>query len=75
MPRPSAIGHFELFYLDAEGLSVEQAMASRGSLRAWCKVRPQKKWNDGQVLAEPGEGRFLPCGTPAPVLAQRAARP
>lgn len=54
MPRPSGIGHFELFYLDAEGLSVEQAMASRGSLRAWCKVRPQKKWKDGQVLEHEG---------------------
>ena len=42
MPRPSGIGHFELFYLDAEGLSVEQAMASKGSIRSWCKVRPQK---------------------------------
>ena len=54
MPRPSGIGHFELFYLDAEGLSVEQAMASKGSLKAWCKVRPQKKWKDGQVLEHEG---------------------
>ena len=54
MPRPSGIGHFELFYLDAEGLSVEQAMASRGSIRSWCKVRPQKKWKDGQVLEHEG---------------------
>ncbi|MDA0218067.1 MAG: dihydropyrimidinase [Proteobacteria bacterium] len=38
-------------------------------------LRGRTVWNDGQVLAEPGEGRFLPCGTPAPVLAQRAARP
>ena len=54
MPRPSGIGHFELFYLDAEGLSVEQAMASKGSLKAWCKVRPQKKWKEGQVLEHEG---------------------
>lgn len=51
MPRPSGIGHFELFYLDAEGLSVEQAMAETAELRAWCKVRPSKKWKDGVVLA------------------------
>ena len=50
MPRPSGVGHFELFYLDAEGLSVEQAMAETDSLTAWCKVRPSKKWKDGAVL-------------------------
>ena len=50
MPRPSGIGHFELFYLDAEGRSVEQAMAETSELTAWCKVRPSKKWKDGVVL-------------------------
>jgi S-adenosylmethionine:tRNA ribosyltransferase-isomerase len=29
-------------------------MASRGSIRSWCKVRPQKKWKDGQVLEHEG---------------------
>lgn len=64
MPRPSGEGHFELFYLDAEGLSVEQAMAETSVLRAWCKVRPSKKWKDGVVLAHS-------CGLRASRLAQR----
>ena len=50
MPRSSGVGHFELFYLDAEGLSVEQAMAETSTLTAWCKVRPSKKWKDGVAL-------------------------
>ncbi len=64
MPRPSGEGHFELFYLDAEGLSVEQAMAETSVLSAWCKVRPSKKWKDGVVLAHS-------CGLTASRLAQR----
>jgi len=64
MPRPSGIGHFELFYLDAEGLSVEQAMAETSALTAWCKVRPSKKWKDGVGLVHE-------CGLTASRLAQR----
>ena len=64
MPRPSGEGHFELFYLDAEGLSVEQAMAETSSLKAWCKVRPSKKWKEGVVLAHE-------CGLTATRLALR----
>lgn len=64
MPRPSGEGHFELFYLDAEGLSVEQAMAETASLQAWCKVRPSKKWKEGVVLVHE-------CGLTAARLAQR----
>ncbi len=64
MPRPSGEGHFELFYLDAEGLSVEQAMAETSSLQAWCKVRPSKKWKEGVVLAHE-------CGLTAERRAQR----
>jgi len=37
-------------------------------------LRGETVWDDGRVLAEPGRGRFLPCGTPGPVLAHRAAR-
>ncbi|MBM3433875.1 MAG: S-adenosylmethionine:tRNA ribosyltransferase-isomerase [Bacteroidetes bacterium] len=64
LPRPSGAGHIELFYLDAEGLSVEQAMAKASVLQAWCKVRPSKKWKDGVVLQHP-------CGLTASRLAQR----
>jgi S-adenosylmethionine:tRNA ribosyltransferase-isomerase len=64
IPRPSGEGHFELFYLDAEGLSVEQAMAETSVLRAWCKVRPSKKWKEGSVLVHE-------CGLTATRLAQR----
>jgi S-adenosylmethionine:tRNA ribosyltransferase-isomerase len=64
IPRPSGEGHFELFYLDAEGLSVEQAMAETSVLQAWCKVRPSKKWKEGAVLAHE-------CGLIAARLAQR----
>ena len=64
IPRPSGEGHFELFYLDAEGLSVEQAMAETSTLRAWCKVRPSKKWKDGVLLVHE-------CGLTALRLAQR----
>lgn len=64
IPRPSGEGHFELFYLDAEGLSVEQAMAETSALRAWCKVRPSKKWKDGVLLVHE-------CGLTASRLAQR----
>lgn len=64
MPRPSGEGHFELFYLDAEGLSVEQAMAETASLQAWCKVRPSKKWKDGVDLVHE-------CGLTASRRAQR----
>ena len=64
IPRPSGEGHFELFYLDAEGLSVEQAMAETSTLRAWCKVRPSKKWKDGVLLVHE-------CGLTASRLAQR----
>lgn len=64
IPRPSGEGHFELFYLDAEGLSVEQAMAETLSLKAWCKVRPSKKWKDGVLLVHE-------CGLTASRLTQR----
>lgn len=64
IPRPSGEGHFELFYLDAEGRSVEQAMAETSALQAWCKVRPSKKWKDGVVLQHP-------CGLTALRLTQR----
>ena len=64
IPRPSGEGHFELFYLDAEGLSVEQAMAETSTLQAWCKVRPSKKWKDGVMLVHE-------CGLTASRLAQR----
>lgn len=64
IPRPSGEGHFELFYLDAEGLSVEQAMAETSALRAWCKVRPSKKWKDGVLLVHE-------CGLTASRLTQR----
>ena len=64
IPRPSGEGHFELFYLDAEGLSVEQAMAETSTLKAWCKVRPSKKWKDGVMLVHE-------CGLTASRLAQR----
>jgi S-adenosylmethionine:tRNA ribosyltransferase-isomerase len=64
IPRPSGEGHFELFYLDAEGLTVEQAMAETSALRAWCKVRPSKKWKDGVLLVHE-------CGLTAARLAQR----
>jgi len=36
-------------------------------------LRGRTVWNDGEVRAEPGAGRFLPCGTPGPVAAARAA--
>jgi S-adenosylmethionine:tRNA ribosyltransferase-isomerase len=64
IPRPSGEGHFELFYLDAEGLSVEQAMAETSTLQAWCKVRPSKKWKDGVMLVHE-------CGLTASRLTQR----
>ncbi len=64
IPRPSGEGHFELFYLDAEGLSVEQAMAETSTLQAWCKVRPSKKWKDGVLLVHE-------CGLTASRLTQR----
>lgn len=64
IPRPSGEGHFELFYLDAEGLSVEQAMAETSALQAWCKVRPSKKWKDGVMLVHE-------CGLTASRLTQR----
>ncbi len=64
IPRPSREGHFELFYLDAEGLSVEQAMAETSTLQAWCKVRPSKKWKDGVLLVHE-------CGLTASRVAQR----
>jgi S-adenosylmethionine:tRNA ribosyltransferase-isomerase len=64
IPRPSGEGHFELFYLDAEGLSVEQAMAETSTLQAWCKVRPSKKWKDGVMLLHE-------CGLTASRVAQR----
>lgn len=37
-------------------------------------LRGRTVWNDGEVRAEPGAGRFLPCATPGPVAARRAAR-
>ena len=35
-------------------------------------LRGRTVWHDGAVDARPGEGRFLPCGTPGPILEQRA---
>ena len=50
-PRPSGEGApVEVFYLEPESLSIEEAMQSRGSLRAWVKARPAKKWKAGASL-------------------------
>ena len=38
-------------------------------------LRGRTVWNDGRVEVRPGEGRFLPCATPLPVLQQRARTP
>ena len=38
-------------------------------------LRGRTVWNDGVVDARPGEGRFLPCATPSPVLQQQARTP
>lgn len=51
-PRPSGAGApIEVFYLEPEALSIEEAMQSQGSLRAWVKARPAKKWKAEAFLA------------------------
>jgi len=50
-PRPSGIGApIEVFYLEPESLSIEEAMQAQGRIHAWVKARPAKKWKEGHQL-------------------------
>ena len=48
--RGDNIKPIEVFYMNPVNGSVEDAMQSKKSLEAWCKVRNSKKWKDNLIL-------------------------
>ncbi len=48
--RGENVKPIEIFYMDPVNGSIEDAMQSKKSLKAWCKVRNSKKWKHNLIL-------------------------
>ncbi|WP_306640666.1 S-adenosylmethionine:tRNA ribosyltransferase-isomerase [Sanyastnella coralliicola] len=54
MQKPTG-GKVELFLLNPEGATVEEAMTHTGASQWWCMVGGARKWKEGPVIIQEGE--------------------